>query len=1148
MANDDHALEDVLAQHAWISRLARRLVVDEAERDDIVQQAWLAALSGANQPRAVRPWLFGLVRNVARMELRGNIRRRNREEAAPPSEATPSPEELSARVELDRQVAAAVLTIAEPYRQTLLLRYYEDLSPTEIARRLKIPAGTVRWRLKEALSLLRSRLDQRFKGDRRRWGLALIPTAAALRDGSVQALGALGGALLLKTALKLTAGGLCLLLLWLTVPRLFRGQQPTAEATRAPVGTPWRHAAGASAPSLSATAATVATIEGIEIPLWFGQRGAPVRRIAGRVTAAGAPLEGATVELGSALSDAGVLPVLTRRTGSDGAFDFGAQPPAAYSLAASAQQHSPAVTEVDTRNPTAAAERVELRLGGCAAALFGHVDDSSGGPIAQARICDAWPRASACVVSDDSGAYEACLDPGERTVAIAARGYGAVVERVTFTSRRVRRDFALTPEATIVGRVVRADSGAPVAGAEVRAVGVDQWTPRWSAPHSTVTNGEGRFTLAGLAAGRHRLSAAAAGLASSQWLELSVQPGRIGNEIVLPLLATARVSGTVTDGHDAVAGATVAVQSPLPGDAVTQADGSFVLDNVPRGTQPLQVAPYSVRDPRAILVDGPEVTNVRITVELMASIAGTITRSGKPVAGALVYSGRGEAVSADGEGRYVVRGLPPGKYYVSADDKPAGAFGAAPDVTVAAGEQRTGVDIDLRHGGTIAGTIVEANGAPAGGLFVRFEALHRIDGGEDVTAPDGSFRVGTLIGDDDYRPYVRPAPLSNQRFEAAHGVLPTVHVADGASHVDGVQLVIERAHQKIAGAVTDGDGQPLPDVRVSAWRSDSGEAPMFWGDRAAAITGADGRFILGDLDGGRYTLDARGGDGSEATVENVGAGTSGVVVALQASGGVDGTLIGFRAPPSVSAAPTRQDTWPIFAAVSGTTFRLRGLAPGTYTITAAGTGSAAERVQVQSGQLASVTLRDGGGASVGGRVYDWRSGAPAPGFTCRAGLRVGDGTPVWDSTNLATSDGDGRYRLDGVAAGNVAVRCVGPSPFFSDGAAPLVVTAGQAGSADIPIIERASSQPPGSAGFQLDDAAFLAARVLTLQPRGPADRAGLRVGDTIKTVDGKSIAGLTSSAVKEVILGRPIGTTARLGVTRTEAPIQLTIEPYDGVE
>src|SRR5213075_1521425 len=88
-----------------------------------------------------------------------------------------SPEELLQRHELQQGLARLVAELDEPYRSTILLRFAEGLTPSQIARRLSIPAGTVRWRLKEALARLRSELDRMHKGDRRAWMLLFGPLA-----------------------------------------------------------------------------------------------------------------------------------------------------------------------------------------------------------------------------------------------------------------------------------------------------------------------------------------------------------------------------------------------------------------------------------------------------------------------------------------------------------------------------------------------------------------------------------------------------------------------------------------------------------------------------------------------------------------------------------------------------------------------------------------------------------------------------------------------------------------------------------------------------------------------------------------------------------------------------------------------------------
>jgi hypothetical protein len=95
--------------------------------------------------------------------------------AADDPQVVSSPEAAYERLELHRIVVESVKGLPEPLRTTVLLRYFEERSSAEIARQMRVPAGTVRWRLKSALEHLREELDQRFGGNRRSWAVALAP-------------------------------------------------------------------------------------------------------------------------------------------------------------------------------------------------------------------------------------------------------------------------------------------------------------------------------------------------------------------------------------------------------------------------------------------------------------------------------------------------------------------------------------------------------------------------------------------------------------------------------------------------------------------------------------------------------------------------------------------------------------------------------------------------------------------------------------------------------------------------------------------------------------------------------------------------------------------------------------------------------------
>ena len=190
-------LVDLLSHSAWVRRLAKSLVHDDALADDLTQEAWLAALRHPPAPGlSPRPWLGQVLRNLVRMRFRGESRRRKREAAAQQDPAAAaacpdSPAQLVERVETQRALAGLVVGLAEPYRSTILLRYYEGLSAADIAARQSVPAGTVRWRLKTGLAKLRAELDRHHGGDRQRWLPVLAPLALELpKTGAPEGLSA----------------------------------------------------------------------------------------------------------------------------------------------------------------------------------------------------------------------------------------------------------------------------------------------------------------------------------------------------------------------------------------------------------------------------------------------------------------------------------------------------------------------------------------------------------------------------------------------------------------------------------------------------------------------------------------------------------------------------------------------------------------------------------------------------------------------------------------------------------------------------------------------------------------------------------------------------------------------------------------------
>jgi len=152
----------------------------ELDGDDLVQDAWLLAaerMPGSHpDPRG---WLSKSIAHLVRERRRSSERRARRESAAAKSDEQESQAAIAERVELVERVSAAVLELRKPLRTAIHLRYYEGLTPTEIAQRLDVPLENVRTRLRRGRDFLRERLDRSY-GSQHAW---LLPMAA-LVDGS----------------------------------------------------------------------------------------------------------------------------------------------------------------------------------------------------------------------------------------------------------------------------------------------------------------------------------------------------------------------------------------------------------------------------------------------------------------------------------------------------------------------------------------------------------------------------------------------------------------------------------------------------------------------------------------------------------------------------------------------------------------------------------------------------------------------------------------------------------------------------------------------------------------------------------------------------------------------------------------------------
>jgi RNA polymerase sigma-70 factor (ECF subfamily) len=158
-------IEELLAHGRWVRRLARSLVADPNVADDLEQQTWTAALARPPAERGnLRGWLARVLRHRLLDHRRGERRRAAREQAVRRADPVPAQDELLTQAETRAVIAQAVLALEEPYRSTILLRYFEEQSPRGIAALQGVAESTVRTRTSRALAMLRARLRREHGG------------------------------------------------------------------------------------------------------------------------------------------------------------------------------------------------------------------------------------------------------------------------------------------------------------------------------------------------------------------------------------------------------------------------------------------------------------------------------------------------------------------------------------------------------------------------------------------------------------------------------------------------------------------------------------------------------------------------------------------------------------------------------------------------------------------------------------------------------------------------------------------------------------------------------------------------------------------------------------------------------------------------
>jgi RNA polymerase sigma-70 factor (ECF subfamily) len=173
-AGDEAAFEGLIHKYSRpILDYCRRMVGDAAVAEDLAQEAFVKFYLGLptfDPSRPVSPFLYRIAHNhcldwlrkkklptvplVWKDEEVGTVR-----EADAP-DRTLAPDELVERLEVQRAVDDALMSLPPTYRGALIMRHREGMSYEEIAAALDIPLGTVKARIHRGREKLQQKLAE----------------------------------------------------------------------------------------------------------------------------------------------------------------------------------------------------------------------------------------------------------------------------------------------------------------------------------------------------------------------------------------------------------------------------------------------------------------------------------------------------------------------------------------------------------------------------------------------------------------------------------------------------------------------------------------------------------------------------------------------------------------------------------------------------------------------------------------------------------------------------------------------------------------------------------------------------------------------------------------------------------------------------
>ena len=880
---------------------------------------------------------------------------------------------------------------------------------------------------------------------------------------------------------------------------------------------------------------------------------------------------------GRAIPDARVCLVIAARdaaaqrctsTDPQGIAD-GLQPPGdqRWRIGVSAPGYRPAtIPRLGEAQPSGARIRVTLVEGGTR--LRGRIEDATGGVIEGAFVSveDETGASLAATRSEPSGEFELWGPTGHVMIRAIADGYAASEAQLILPSGPVV--LRLLPESSISGRVLDAETDQPIADAIViaRRSDDDSRSRTDDARFTTRSDADGHYQLVGMPAGAYQLSSQGpAGYGASEGaVVLAFAERREHVDIRVHRGTALELEVVRIDQGDGCPGAQVRLVEEQINHAI-----ATTTDELGRARLSLPIAgSYQVavscvgyrRAHQTISVSGraDERLPLRVEVERGLVVRGRVVSDGEqaPIAEAVVAvisihaNTPAATATADHEGRFELTGLDPGRYLALASAP--GWFPLEHPVELDLPSDES-ITIPMRAGGSLSGRVIESDGAPVSDARVLIKRHVNNSGrfrGETLVDGEGRFAFDPLPPGE-YDVDVLGAsgqPLVDPEHDRA--VRATVQIT--ADQRTEIELVVTGQAGAITGRVVGSDDEPIASAFVCAEPTTPARGALAQPGCLAHTTDVDGSFELRGLQAGRYTVSARVRGGGEASVGDVEPGDD-VELIVRGTGTLVGSAHYLRdgKPPDllvVEAVRTDAEVRrrELFLR-SGGRWSITGLPAGDYAIrihASAASGAAAAQVEAdRETNVGDVALDDR--TSVSGRIVRLETDEPLPGFRVVATALDGQLRSRYVREHARNvSDASGRFLIIDPPTGRVTLHAIPENldarpPDLTEAHLTVTINSGsplEIGDVAIPTRRVLADQPRASFGFGLTrwdhvgDQAEQTARVETLEPGGPAARAGLELGDVITAIDGYDVIG--RRYVLQYRLIAPVGTTITIDTER----------------